>query len=171
MGELHQAIIMLGGNVGDTICIFESAKRWLHRSSCRVTSQSMYYRSKPWAFEHQRDFINQLLVLETEMKVEGFHELCKSIEKKHGKMKLFVNGPRSLDIDILFFDDLILQTEPLTIPHPRLHLRLFNLVPLKEAVPDWVHPELKQTVSELCANCTDITPLKSIPLAHHVYRS
>lgn len=166
---MHRAVIMLGGNVGDTICIFESAKRSLSQSGCAVVTQSMYYRSKPWGFDKQRDFINQLLLVETPLEVEGYHALCEMIEKKHGKLKLFENGPRSLDIDLLFFDDLIMQTETLTIPHPRLHLRLFNLVPLQETLPDWVHPVLHQTMTELRASCKDITPLMTIQTASHVH--
>jgi 2-amino-4-hydroxy-6-hydroxymethyldihydropteridine diphosphokinase len=157
MKEKHQAVIMLGGNIGDTICIFESAQRRLTEAGCSITATSSYYRSKPWGFAEQRNFLNRLLVVETDNDVEGFHEICKTIEKQHGKSKLLNNGPRSLDIDLLFFDDLVWDTSTLVIPHPRLHLRKFNLVPMLEIIPDWIHPIIKKRVSDILASCEDTT--------------
>lgn len=146
---------MLGGNVGDTVCVFESAIRSLELKQNQLKSASSIYRTKPWGFIKQRDFLNQLLVFETRLDLFEFHDCCLEIEHKHGKNKEFENGPRSLDIDILFFDSIVFQNQRLTIPHPRMHQRRFNLVPICELLPDFDHPVLKKKMSELLAECQD----------------
>ena len=155
MTKLHRAIIMLGGNVGDTVCVFESAVRTLELNQNQLVSASSIYRTKPWGYFNQKDFLNQLLVLDSSMELSEFHDCCLSIELLHGKNKEFENGPRSLDIDILFFDSTIVQNEKLTIPHPRMHQRRFNLVPVCELLPDFIHPVLNKKMLELLAECED----------------
>ena len=156
MTKLHRAIIMLGGNVGDTVCVFESAVRSLELKENQLVSASSVYRTKPWGFFNQRDFLNQLLVLDTPLDLTEFHDCCLKIELLHGKNKEFENGPRSLDIDILFFDTIVLQTPKLTIPHPRMHQRRFNLVPICELMPDFNHPALNKKMSDLLSECEDL---------------
>ncbi|MFM7766236.1 MAG: 2-amino-4-hydroxy-6-hydroxymethyldihydropteridine diphosphokinase [Bacteroidota bacterium] len=156
MTKLHRAIVMLGGNVGDTVCVFESALRSFEMHQNQLVSSSAIYRTKPWGYFNQRDFLNQLLVLDTPLDLAEFHNCCNNLELLHGKNKEFENGPRSLDIDILFFDDMVLENENLTIPHPRMHQRRFNLVPICEILPDFTHPILEKKMSELLAECTDL---------------
>ncbi len=156
MTKLHRAIIMLGGNVGDTVCVFESAVRSLELNENQLVSASSVYRTKPWGFFNQRDFLNQLLVFDTPLDLTEFHDCCLKIELLHGKNKEFENGPRSLDIDILFFDTIVLQTPKLTIPHPRMHQRRFNLVPICELMPDFIHPALNKKMSDLLSECVDL---------------
>lgn len=155
MTNSHRAIIMLGGNVGDTICVFESAIRYFGLNNINLVAASSKYRTKPWGYFDQRDFLNQLLVLNTYMDLSEFHDCCLKIENLHGKNKEFENGPRSLDIDILFFDSIVLQNQRLTIPHPRMHLRRFNLIPVCELLPEFIHPVLGKTMTELLAECND----------------
>lgn len=155
MTNQHRAIIMLGGNVGDTVCVFESTIRTLGLNNINLVSASSIYRTKPWGYFDQRDFLNQLLVLETNMDLFEFHECCLKTELLHGKNKEFENGPRSLDIDILFFDSLVIHNPKLTIPHPRMHQRRFNLVPLCELYPDFIHPILSKKMSDLLDECMD----------------
>ena len=155
MKKLHQAIIMLGGNVGDTVCVFESAVRTFELNHNQLVSASSIYRTKPWGYFNQREFLNQLLILNTPMDLNGFHGCCVKIELLHGKNKEFDNGPRSLDIDILFYDSVVVENEKLTIPHPRMHIRRFNLVPICELLPDFIHPVLNKKMLDLLAECED----------------
>ncbi len=91
MTNQHRAIIMLGGNVGDTVCVFESTIRTLVLNNINLISASSIYRTKPWGYFDQRDFLNQLLVLETNMDLFEFHECCLKTELLHGKNKVFEN--------------------------------------------------------------------------------
>ncbi|MFM7078797.1 MAG: 2-amino-4-hydroxy-6-hydroxymethyldihydropteridine diphosphokinase [Bacteroidota bacterium] len=151
----HQAVIMLGGNIGDTICLFESTRSELKAAEIEILAESAVFRSEPWGNELQRSFLNQCLLIETDKNPDSLMNLLQKIELSHGKNTLFENGPRTLDLDIIFYDDLILNSPTLKIPHPRAHLRRFNLLPMAQIVPDFIHPVIKMTVFELLNDCKD----------------
>ena len=114
-----------------------------------VKKKSSIYETPPWGFIDQAAFLNQVVKVETYLKPEALLSHLKRLEMALGRVPSFENGPRLIDIDILFFDDVVMDTPPLVIPHPRLHERAFVLVPLADLAPDLVHPVLHKTVNEL----------------------
>jgi 2-amino-4-hydroxy-6-hydroxymethyldihydropteridine diphosphokinase len=114
-----------------------------------VKKKSPVYETPPWGYADQPPFLNQCVMVETYLEPEDLLGHLKRLESALGRELSFENGPRLIDIDILFYDDLIVNTPPLVIPHPRLHTRGFVLVPLNDIAPDLVHPVLGKPVNEL----------------------
>ena len=118
-----------------------------------VKVKSPVYETPPWGFKEQDAFLNQVIKVETSLAPEPLLRHLKRLEAALGRVPNFQNGPRLIDIDILFFDSMIIETPPLVIPHPRLHERAFVLVPLNDIAPEFVHPLLHKPISELLLMC------------------
>lgn len=150
----HRVYLSLGSNLGDR-------RGYLRRAidalppPVRVLRLSPLYETAPWGYLEQDDFLNIVVEAETVLQPLELLEHLKSIEALLGRTTNFRFGPREIDLDILFYDDLILAGDRLTIPHPRLHERAFALVPLADLAPELVHPQLDQTVTELLAAIPD----------------
>ena len=132
--------IALGSNLGDRAAQLAKAREML-ADDIRVLKCSSIYQTEPWGYSEQDDFFNQVLECETDLSPMRLLRRLKRIEKRMGRKKTFRNGPRVIDLDILFFDSLILDTRRLVIPHPRLHERAFVLVPMTE-----INPALRPSV-------------------------
>lgn len=159
----NRVILMLGGNLGDTRKVFDKALERIGSGIGKVTCLSRLYGTEPWGKTDQPPFLNQALVVETGLNPVQVLKQTQAIETALGKRKEELNGPRVIDIDVMFYEDRVMSLHDLTIPHPRLHLRKFNLVPLAEIVPDWEHPILKKKIRELLHECND--PLNVEPLS------
>lgn len=144
----HVVYLALGSNIGNRLANLKNAINNLP-PQLNVRAKSPVYETPPWGFEDQPAFLNQVLAAETYMEAQPLLAHLKRLETALGRAPGFPNGPRLIDIDILFFDDLILDSPPLVIPHPRLHQRAFVLVPLNDIAPHLIHPVLKKPVSEL----------------------
>src|SRR5688572_17574764 len=140
---IEKVALMLGGNKGNIQLNFETAQRMLHEKAGKIEMLSSVYNSEPWGLAAQPEFKNQAIILCTALSPEALLEVCNEIETQIGKNKEEVNGPRAIDIDILLYSDKVIQSPGLTIPHPRLHLRKFNLLPLTEIAPEWIHPVMQ----------------------------
>jgi 2-amino-4-hydroxy-6-hydroxymethyldihydropteridine diphosphokinase len=114
-----------------------------------VIALSSVYESPPWGYADQPAFLNMALVAETDLEPLALIAFLKNLETGLGREKTFRNGPRLIDMDILFYDDLVFNHDDLVIPHPRLHERAFVLVPLNDIAPDLMHPVLKRTARDL----------------------
>jgi 2-amino-4-hydroxy-6-hydroxymethyldihydropteridine diphosphokinase len=147
---LSLVYIALGSNLGDRAANLAKAREML-TDDIQVLKRSSIYQTAPWGYSEQDDFYNQVLECETSLRPLILLNRLKKIEKKMGRKETFRNGPRVIDLDILFYDDLILKTRRLVIPHPGLHERTFVLVPMAEINPGFVHPELGKTIVELLA--------------------
>jgi len=144
----HIVYLALGSNVGSRLANLKNAIGNLPPQLI-VRRKSPVYETPPWGFKDQPAFLNQVVMAETYLDAEALLSHLKRLETALGREPGFPNGPRSIDMDILFYDDQIIETESVVIPHPRLHQRAFVLVPLNDIAPDLIHPVLDKPVSEL----------------------
>ncbi len=140
--------ISFGGNKGDALGNIKAAVAALGRAG-RVTAISPLFKTKPEGFLEQEDFINGALRLSTTLPPQELLAELKKIETALGRKPAFKNAPREIDLDIIFYNDSVLKTPELTIPHPLCHKREFVLLPLSFIAADFTHPSQKKTVKTL----------------------
>ena len=155
----HIVYLALGSNVGNRLANLKAAINSLP-PQMEVKAKSKVYETPPWGYTNQEKFLNQVLKVDTYVEPEPLLKHLKRLEMALGRVDTFQNGPRLIDIDILFYDDLVLESPTVVIPHPRLHERGFVLMPLMDIAPDLIHPVRKQSVREMLAYCdvSGITP-------------
>jgi 2-amino-4-hydroxy-6-hydroxymethyldihydropteridine diphosphokinase len=146
----HTVYLALGSNLGDRLANLKQAVSALS-PQMDVQAKSYVYETLPWGYEDQPKFLNQVIKAKTYLEPERLIKHIKRLEVTLGRKDSFQNGPRLIDIDILFYDDLILNTGSLVIPHPRLQERGFVLLPLMDIAPDLVHPVNQKSVREMAA--------------------
>jgi 2-amino-4-hydroxy-6-hydroxymethyldihydropteridine diphosphokinase len=152
--------LALGTNLGDRPANLRAAIAALPPSVV-VRQSSPVYETPPWGLTDQPAFLNMAVKAETRLEPAALLATLKRIEQELGRTPTVRWGPRVIDMDILFYDDLVLETPEATIPHPRLHERAFVLIPLADIAPDFVHPRLGRTVKELLAEC-DTTGIEQL---------
>ena len=158
----HIVYLALGTNLGDRLANLKQAIVSL-TPQMEVKAKSSVYETPPWGYEDQPKFLNQVVKVKTYLEPEALLKHLKRLEVALGRKESFPNGPRLIDIDILFFDDAVLNTPSLVIPHPRLHERGFVLLPLMDIAPDLVHPISKKSVSEMVVEC-DVSEIQLVAL-------
>ncbi|SHE68358.1 2-amino-4-hydroxy-6-hydroxymethyldihydropteridinediphosphokinase [Marinitoga hydrogenitolerans DSM 16785] len=114
----------------------------------KIIKVSDIYETEPWGFKDQDIFLNACVLIDTELTPEELLKLCKNIEKTLKRKHRFKWGPREIDLDILYYEDIILEKENLNIPHKHMFDRDFVIVPLNDISPNWKHPIFKKTVEE-----------------------
>ena len=144
----HIVYLVLGSNMGNRLSNLKAAVVNL-TPQMTVKQKSAIYETPPWGFIEQDAFLNQVVKVTTYLEPEPLLRHLKRMETALGRVPNFQNGPRVIDIDILFFDKMIINTPPLVVPHPRLHERAFVLVPLAEIEPDFVHPILQRPINKI----------------------
>jgi len=143
----------LGSNIGEREINLLKAISLLGQES-KLNKTSSIYETRPTGYENQALFLNIVCQVSTRLKPVDLLLSIKQIEKILGRKASFRNGPRSIDIDILFYNSTIMKTKDLVIPHPRLTERAFVLIPLAEITPNLIHPELGITIAELANSVT-----------------
>ena len=162
---MHQVFLGIGGNVGNKRDNFDKVYTFIQNELGGITKRSSIYETPPWGFEANDNFWNQVLLIETKFSPVELLQRIAKIENSFGRERVSGNyNSRQMDIDILYFDELVFKTENLTIPHAHIPQRLFVLVPLAEIAPDFVHPQLKTTSLQMIENCTDSLVIKKVEL-------
>ena len=141
--------IGIGSNIGDRRMNCETAIARLGNEGVHVTKRSSMIETTPWGAADQPDFINMAVEADTSLSPVGLLRLLKGIEAAMGRETAKRWGPRLIDLDILLYDDLVISTEELIVPHPHMHERDFVLIPMTEINPAAVHPLLKKTMAEI----------------------
>ena len=145
-----KAAIGLGSNLGESLTTLENAIQNLNEvTGISLTSHSSWYRTKPVGGPPQPDYVNACALLNVELEPDALLETLLEIEQQFGRERKERWGARTLDLDLLLYDDLILDTPNLQIPHPRMIERAFVLVPLTEIAPNWIEPVSGKTITQL----------------------
>lgn len=161
---VEQVYILLGGNEHKTKQAFVQGIQMLESEAGIIVRKSSLYLSEPWGFEAPRPFLNQVIEINTGLSAETLLETCLRIEKKLGRIRNTSGyASRIIDIDILFYNSQIIDTQKLIVPHPRLHLRRFTLLPLVELNPDFIHPILQMNMDKLLKACSDKGQVEKLP--------
>ncbi|WP_299578302.1 2-amino-4-hydroxy-6-hydroxymethyldihydropteridine diphosphokinase [uncultured Sunxiuqinia sp.] len=160
---MAKVFLLLGGNLGNKKVIFNQALALLEEAVGKIEQQSAIYETEPWGFESEDLFWNQVVVLETRLDADSLLVETQQIEYQLGRVRHGAQySSRLIDLDILFYDQLILNQPRLEIPHPRMGERRFVLEPLAEIAPDFIHPASKKTIAQLLAECTDQLAVKKL---------
>jgi 2-amino-4-hydroxy-6-hydroxymethyldihydropteridine diphosphokinase len=160
---MQRVYLLLGGNLGNRALNLETAREQVRLYIGEPQKISSVYETEPWGFPHHIPFFNQVVVSLTLLEPEGVMEEIKKIERSLGRSREKGGySARTMDIDILFYEDRIINTEGLVIPHPRLHERRFALEPLYEIAPAMVHPVLDRTIADLYDQCEDDSQVRPI---------
>ncbi|MDK1080831.1 MAG: 2-amino-4-hydroxy-6-hydroxymethyldihydropteridine diphosphokinase [Anaerolineae bacterium] len=159
----HTVYIALGSNLGRRLDNLRAAIGSMS-PAIQVLRESKIYETPPWGYEDQPAFLNMVVKAETKLEPERLLKNLKQIEAGMGRENSVHWGPRLIDLDILFYDELVLESDPLVIPHPNLHERAFVLVPLADVGANFVHPVLETRIDKLLqtVDASDIHPLPEL---------
>ena len=166
---IHDTYLSIGGNLGNRILNIYDTHRLLNQNVGTITNYSPLYISEPWGFEHKDYFINQILKLKTLLAPENLLSKTKEIEKKLGRIQNKTNKyqGRTADIDIISYDDYIINNPEFEVPHPHLANRLFVLLPFYDICPTWKHPVSGESIEFLIRNCPDQSLIRKLNCLTH----
>ena len=151
-----ETYLLLGSNLGDRELFISRAKKRIQEDIGKIISSSSIYESEPWGMNDANLFLNQALLVETTLSAEEVLVNILNIEKQLGRRRSQGHySSRCIDIDILFWGNLVVEDDQLTLPHPRIQERRFVLTPLFELNPELVHPVLQNNIESLLAACSD----------------
>jgi 2-amino-4-hydroxy-6-hydroxymethyldihydropteridine diphosphokinase len=162
MARARRIILLLGSNLQKPLLQLRKARLLIEKRIGKIRKSSSFYKTAPWGLTNQPAFINQAIQLVTGIEPIALLTKLKSIEKDMGRKELILWGPRIIDIDILFMGHVIMNSEALTVPHPRMADRRFVLVPLAELIPTWIHPVYHMSIKELLGRCPDLSVVDKI---------
>jgi 2-amino-4-hydroxy-6-hydroxymethyldihydropteridine diphosphokinase len=147
--------LLLGSNEGDRVLWFQKASGLIATTCGTITRTSATYETAAWGITAQPDFLNKVLELQTDLSPDDLLAALLHIETILGRHRNVKWGPRTIDIDILLYNNDVIDTPSLVIPHPFLHVRRFTLAPLAELIPAYIHPVLRKTILQLLDECPD----------------
>lgn len=164
----YTVILHTGSNLGDRATYLAAARAAIGAQIGPIQAASAIYETAAWGVEDQPAFLNQALLIHTRLSANAVLRTIQAIEQSAGRAREVRWGARTLDIDILTYDDAVLETPALVLPHPRLSERNFVLAPLCDIAPEWRHPVLQRTAAQLWADCPDTLPAERwTPTAVH----
>jgi 2-amino-4-hydroxy-6-hydroxymethyldihydropteridine diphosphokinase len=159
---MNYVYLLIGGNVGDRLHNLQQAVITIDRTCGRVVRQSAIYETAAWGKTDQQSFLNQALLVETDLTAFQLLEKVLEAETLLGRVRKERYGPRIIDIDILLFNYDDISEPDLVIPHPELQNRRFALTPLAEIAPGYLHPVLGKTIRTLLEECKDELEVKKV---------
>lgn len=158
-------VLLVGGNQGDKAAILSEAVNMIGQAVGQIQSVSQMYESPAWGFDSENDFLNQAVLIKTDLGPRAVLKEVLNIELELGRKRSGVGySDRTIDIDILCWEEKIFWTSTLQVPHVRLHERAFALAPLTELLPEWRHPLLEQTSSQLLEQLEDTGDVRPVIL-------
>ena len=160
---MDNVYLLIGGNLGNRVENLENAVKLIGTRAGKITRSSRIFETAAWGITDQNPFLNQALELDTPYEAKMLLDILLEIELELGRIRAQKNGPRLIDIDILFYGSDIISEPGLTIPHPLLQERRFALAPLNDINPGFMHPLFKKTIKQLLEECKD--PLDAAPFS------
>lgn len=157
----HKTYLLLGSNLGDRKLMLKNAAAVISQKIGVIESYSSIYETLAWGIEDQPAFLNQVIKVETSLHPQKLLTTINGIEKELGRVRHQKWGERLIDIDILYYNEDIIETENLVIPHPEIINRRFTLIPLAEIAPNYVHPVIKKNQTALLEICKDKLEVKN----------
>ena len=152
---MNTVYLQLGSNLGEREQLISAAVQEISEHVGKVNVRSQIYESNPWRVDGQEHYLNQLIEVKTLLSAEETLAAILKIELDLGRVRIEKWGERLIDIDIIFFNNEIIETADLCIPHMHMHERNFVLAPLNEIAPDFIHPKYNKTVSQLFNQSND----------------
>ena len=165
---MKHAYLLTGGNLGNRAENLLRASRLIHENAGSILKQSNLYETAAWGKTTQPDYLNQALLIETPLESNALLECLLSIEKQLGRVRQEKYDARCIDIDILFFENEVIHSKDLIVPHPQLQNRRFVLIPLNEIAPGFIHPVLHKSISTLLDECADPLNVKKYSLSNGI---
>jgi 2-amino-4-hydroxy-6-hydroxymethyldihydropteridine diphosphokinase len=161
---MNQTFLLLGTNQGNRALNLAEAKSKISRELGTIITTSSIYKTAAWGLENQPEFYNEVIIVETGKDAFETLSLVLNIEHQLGRVRSEKWGPRIIDIDILFFNDSIIDSPTLKIPHPEIQHRMFTLKPLVEVAQNFIHPTLHKSLQQVMEECLDTLPVNKIEL-------
>ena len=161
---MNIVFLQLGSNLGDRELLLKDAITEIEDRVGNILECSKVYESTPWRVEGQENYLNQILKVKTILLADDVLLTVLDIEKQLGRVRIEKWGERLIDIDIIFYNDSIIETPELCVPHKHLHERMFVLTPLHNIAPEMVHPKYNETIEELLKICKDTELVKEYAL-------
>jgi 2-amino-4-hydroxy-6-hydroxymethyldihydropteridine diphosphokinase len=152
--------LLLGSNLGDRLFLLKQAAGYIETQAGTIVQYSSIYETKSWGKTDEPDYLNQVLLINTMLQPHELLAKLLEIELLLGRKREEKWGSRTMDIDILFYDDMIINEPGLTVPHPQLHNRRFTLEPLVELAPNFIHPVLQKALKKLKDDLQDELQVK-----------
>jgi len=159
---MNNVFLLLGSNLGDRQLLLQTAIAKIAKRVGPVLEKSALYETQSWGKTDEPDYLNQVILLKTDLSPNIVLNKILEIETGMGRRRYEKWGSRLIDIDILFYNDEIIKQHGLEIPHPELHKRRFTLEPLAEIAPDFIHPLINKTMLELKKDLTDSLIVKKL---------
>jgi 2-amino-4-hydroxy-6-hydroxymethyldihydropteridine diphosphokinase len=159
---LNTVVFLTGSNVGNSMAYLNLASQYLQQHVGTLQASSAIYKTEAWGLQNQAAFLNQVLIITTTLNANAIMPHINKVETEAARVRTIKNAPRTLDVDILFYNNDIINTKKLIIPHPQIANRMFTLVPLNQLIPNFIHPVHNHSINTLLKLCKDTLMVEKV---------